>query len=127
MRNFVWTLVGFDSLEMLEVESSAETIAGKVLVSLWKIITTLVLTSLIIALVTNAFDAVQNQERAQEVTSVVKMRYMIAVRDHLPFPLPFNLFRLFIKFIVCCFGRGKGAYQVSRQIAQVAKLRYLPG
>jgi hypothetical protein len=111
MRNFVWTLVGFDSLEMLEVESSAETIAGKVLVSLWKIITTLVLTSLIIALVTNAFDAVQNQERAQEVTSVVKMRYMIAVRDHLPFPLPFNLFRLFIKFIVCCFGRGKGAYQ----------------
>jgi hypothetical protein len=122
MRNFVWTLVGFDSLEMLEVESSAETIAGKVLVSLWKIITTLVLTSLIIALVTNAFDAVQNQERAEEVTAIVKMKYMISVRNRLPFPLPFNLFRLFIKFIVCCFGRGKEYYQMRRGKGAYQKL-----
>lgn len=59
LRNFVWTVAGFNDLEYFEVASYPENVVGTVLVTVWKLIADFVLVSLVIALVNHAFNAVQ--------------------------------------------------------------------
>jgi hypothetical protein len=100
MRNFFWSMIGFNDLTWFEVATSAETTAGKVLISIWNFLTVFLLTVLLIALVNNAFDATQNEERATALVTIIRLARIKDMKKSLPLPLPLNLIDLPCRIIV---------------------------
>jgi hypothetical protein len=110
MCDFLWVMLGLlDDIESFSTVSEAETSVVKTLVSLWQVISVLILLTMLIALVNYAFDVVQAQRVELFRLTVVSKIYILEAKKW-PMPMPFNLIVLLLRIVLlltCCCTKGK--------------------
>ena len=57
--DFLWAMLGLESIDSFTAVSDVETTVVRILLTLWQTISVLVLLTMLIALITHAFDQVQ--------------------------------------------------------------------
>ncbi|XP_065839479.1 short transient receptor potential channel 4-like isoform X4 [Oscarella lobularis] len=91
-----WALFGLIELDSFEAESDTETAVGTALLALWLVLAVIVLLNMLIALISNAFQRVQDNADIEW-----KFARAVIVHDIMkspPVPIPFNIIHLMALF-----------------------------